>query len=44
MFPGPTELRLIGHSIELIWTQNPNQIHRHQKPTCRHANQGKFHT
>ena len=21
MFPGPTELRLIGYSIELIWTQ-----------------------
>ena len=19
---------------------NPNQVHRHQKPTCRHANQG----
>ena len=24
--------------------QNPNQIHRHQKPTRRHANQEKFHT
>ena len=24
--------------------QDPNRIHRHQKPTCRHANQGKFHT
>ena len=44
MFPGPTELRLIGCSIESIWTQkNPNQVHRHQKPTCRLANQGKFH-
>ena len=24
--------------------QDPNQIHRHQKPTCRHADQGKLHT
>ena len=24
--------------------KNPNQIHRHQKPICRDANQGKFHT
>ena len=38
MFPGPTELRLIGYSIESIRTQNPNQV------LCRHANQGKFHT
>ena len=25
-----TELRLIGCSIESTWTQNPNQVHRHQ--------------
>ena len=25
MFPGPTDLLLIGFSIESIWTQNPNQ-------------------
>ena len=43
-FPGPTELRLIGCSIELTWTQNPNQVHPHQKPTCRYSNQRKFHT
>ena len=24
--------------------KNPNQVHRHQKPTCRHSNQGKVHT
>ena len=24
--------------------KNPNQIHRHQKPTRRHLNQRKFHT
>ena len=24
--------------------KNPNQVHRHQKPTCRHPNQGKLHT
>ena len=28
----------------LIWTQNPNQIHRHQKPTRRHLDKGEFHT
>ena len=33
MFPGPTELRLIGCSIELTGPKNPNQVHRHQKPT-----------
>ena len=27
-----------------LYPKNPNQVHRHQKPTCRHANQGKFHT
>ena len=43
MFPEPTELRLIGYSIESIWTQkNPNQVHQHQKPTCRHSNQRKI--
>ena len=24
--------------------QNPNQVHRHQKPTRRHTDKGKFHT
>ena len=42
MFPEPTELLLIGYSIESIWTKNPNQIFGHQKPTRRHANQGTF--
>ena len=40
------------HRVALDWLldkinfgpQNPNQIHRHQKPFRRHANQGKFHT
>ena len=41
------------HRVALDWLfirsnqfgpKNPNQVHRHQKPTCRHANQGKFHT
>ena len=36
MFPEPTELLLIGCSIEFSGFQNPNQIHRHQKPTRRH--------
>ena len=45
MFPEPTELLLIGYSIESIFgPQNPNHIHRHQKPTRRHTDQGKFHT
>ena len=44
MVPEPTELRLIGYSIESVWTKNPNQAHRHQKPTCRDANLGKFLT
>ena len=44
MFPGLTELRMIGCSIEVIWTQKSNQVHQHQKPTRRHLNQRKFHT
>ena len=44
MFPGPTELRLIGYSIGSTWTHNPNQVHRHQKPIRRHLNQREFHT
>ena len=45
MFPEPTELLLIGCSIGLILdTKNPNQIHRHQKPTRRHFDQREFHT
>ena len=44
MFPEPSELRLIGYSIESIWPQNPNQIQWHQKPTRRPIDQGKFHT
>ena len=33
----------------VVWSnqsghQNPNQIHRHQKPTRRHSNQREFHT
>ena len=36
-------------SCLVVWSnqsgfQNPNQIHRHQKPTRRHLNQRKFHT
>ena len=34
MFPGPTELRLIGCSIELTWTQKIQiKYIGHQKPT-----------
>ena len=40
-FPEPTELLLIGCRFG---PQNPNQIHRHQKPTRRHNDKGKFHT
>ena len=40
------------HRVALGWLfdrinldpKNPNQVHRHQKPTCWHVNQGKFHT
>ena len=40
------------HRVALDWlfdrinldTKKPNQIHRHQKPTRRHTDQGKFHT
>ena len=40
------------HRVALDWlfdrinldSKNLNQVHRHQKPTRRHANQGKFHT
>ena len=40
------------HRVALDWLfdrnqfgpQNPNQTHRHQKPTRRHTDQGKFHT
>ena len=42
MFLGPTELRLIGFSIESIWTQkSKSSTSTPKKPTCRHANQGK---
>ena len=42
----------VTHRVALDWLfdrinldpKNPNQVYRHQKPTCRHANQGKFHT
>ena len=46
MFPGPTESRLIGYSIELIWTQKSKSSTSTSTPktTCRHANQAKFHT
>ena len=40
------------HRVALDWlfdrinldSKNPNQIHRHQKPTRRHLNQREFHT
>ena len=40
------------HRVALDWLfdrinldpKNPNQIHRHQKPTRRHFNQREFHT
>ena len=40
------------HRVALDWLfdrinldpKNPNQVHRHQKPTRRHFNQRKFHT
>ena len=44
-FPEPTELCLIGCLIEFnLDPKNSNQVHRHQKPTRRHADKGKFHT
>ena len=40
MFPGPTELLLIGPFDQNQYgPQTPNQIHRHQKPFRRHANE-----
>ena len=41
-----------NHRVALDWlfdrinldTKNPNQIHRHQNPTRRDIDQGKFHT
>ena len=44
MFPGPTELRLNGCSIESIWTPNSKSSTLTPKPTCRHADKGKFYT
>ena len=40
------------HRVALEWLfdrinldpKDPNQIHRHQKPTRRHLNQREFHT
>ena len=40
------------HRVALDWLfdrinldpKNPNQIHRHQKPTRRHLDKGEFHT
>ena len=40
------------HRVALDWLfdrinldpQNPNQVHRHQKPTRKHSDQGKSHT
>ena len=40
------------HRVALDWLfdrinldpKNPNQVHRHQKPTRRYTDQGKFHT
>ena len=45
MFPEPTELLLIGYSIESIWTprSKSNSCWR-QEPTRRHVDEGKFHT
>ena len=40
----PTELLLIGCLTESIWTQNSNQVCRHQTPTCRHSDKREFHT
>ena len=41
--PEPTELRLIVVWQNQSGTKDPNQICKHQKSTCRHANQSKFH-
>ena len=44
MFHGPTEFLCMGCLTGSIWTPKSNQVHRRQKPTCRHSNQRKFHT
>ena len=40
-FQEPTDLRLIGYLTESTWTQNPNQICWHQKPTRRQTDKGE---
>ena len=40
----PTELFLIDHSTESIWTPRSKSKCWHPKPTRRHVNQRKFHT
>ena len=44
MFPEPTELLLIRCLKDQFGLQDPKQVHRHEKQSCRHANQGKFDT
>ena len=45
MFPEPTELLLIGYSIESIFTtKSKSNTLTPKKPTRRHTDQGKFHT
>ena len=44
MFSGPTELLLVGFDRINLDTKDPNQIHRHQKPTRRHTDKGKIYT
>ena len=42
MFPEPTELLLIGCSIESTWTQKSNQVHRHQNQLADIVTKGNF--
>ena len=44
MFPEPTELRLMGCSIESIWTPKIQIKHIDHKPTLTKSNEGKFRT
>ena len=43
-FQNPKSCSWLVMRLNQFGPQNPNQVHWHQKPTRRHAHQGKFHT
>ena len=43
MFPDSQSCAWLVIRSNQLWFQNPNQIHRHQKPTRWHPNRSKFH-